>query len=138
MPVPVAYTESGFAAYLTSVLDKLADALDWDEGDPRVLEAVTDALLEYGTTDIATVTAPNDLRGLRALGRRAIWRAVVQATAGKYDFSDSDAKFTRSQIQEMALKALERAERDCAETVGTGLSVGRLTLDFLEPASPWG
>jgi hypothetical protein len=54
-------------------------------------------------------------RGLRALGRRAIWRAVVQHVASRYDFSDSDAKFTRSQVQAMALEAMRLAESDCLE-----------------------
>lgn len=115
MPVPTAYSEALFASYLHSVLDKLADALDWDASDPRVLEAVTDTLLEYGVSDIATITEGTDMRRLRALGRRAIWRAVVQATAGKYDFSDSDAKFSRSQVNEQAREMLKLAETDCLE-----------------------
>lgn len=137
MPLPTQYSEATFANYLASVPGELAPILGWDAGSVQVLEAVNDALLEFPTTDITTVTASADLRGLRALGRRAIWRAVVQDVAAKYDFRDSDATFSRSQMQAMAKAALEVAEHDCAETVGLGLSVGRMTLDFLEPASEW-
>lgn len=138
MPPPTAYSESIFADYLAGRLADLGPVLGWDAGSEAVIEAVNDALLEYGTTDISLVTGAANIKALRALGRRAIWRAVVQAVAGNYDFADSDAKFTRSQVQAMALEALKRAEADCAESVGIGLSVGRLTLDFLEPASEWG
>lgn len=137
MAIPGHYSEAIFSDYLANVLGELARILAWDAGSPSVQEAVNDALLRYGTADITTVTVPADLDALRALGRRAIWRAAADAVASKYDFRDSDATFSRSQMHAAAMKALERAERDCAETVGTGLSVGRLTLDFIEPASPW-
>jgi hypothetical protein len=115
MPAPTTYNEAGFASYLTSVLGELAAVIGWDAGSPQVREAVSDALLDLGVTSIGDVTTPSDIRGLRALGRRAIWRAVVQATAGKYDFSDSDAKFSRSQINSQALEALKIAAADCIE-----------------------
>lgn len=137
MPVPSQYSEAIFAADMVSWLADLAPVLGWSGGSPQVQQAVTTALLKYGTTDITTVTAPADIDALQALGRRAIWRAAVDGLASKYDFRDSDASFSRSQMQEMALEALARAERDVAETAGIGLSVGRLTLDFLEPASQW-
>ena len=115
MPVPTQYSEAVFADYLASVLGELGPIIGWDAGSVQVLEALNDTLLEFGTTDISTVVTPRDLLGLRALGRRAIWRAVVQAVSGKYDFSDSDAKFTRSQIQAMALESLKLAESDCLQ-----------------------
>lgn len=115
MPPPTQYSEAQFCDYLASVLHEVAPIIDWDAGSVQVLEAKNDALLELGQTDIALITSTKDLRGLRALGRRAIWRAVVQAVSAKYDFSDSDAKFTRSQIQAMALESLKLAESDCLE-----------------------
>src|SRR5690349_11002269 len=115
MPAPTSYTEAIFRDYLVGVLDELASIVGWDIGSPPVVEACNDALLELGVSDIATVTKPRDVLGLRALGRRAIWRAVVQAVSARYDFADSDAKFTRSQIQEMALESLKLAENDCLQ-----------------------
>lgn len=114
MPVPVVYSEAGFAAYLTSVLDTLADVLGWDAGDPRVQEAVADALLEYGETTIGNVTGTTNLLKLRALGRRAIWRAVAGATAGSYSFTDVAAqKFERQQVHDHAVKMRESADAEC-------------------------
>lgn len=115
MPVPTQYSESLFADYLASVLGELAPIIGWDAGSVQVIEASNDALLELGLAAIGEVTTARQIRGLRALGRRAIWRAVVQAVAGKYDFRDSDATFSRSQIQEMAREALKVAENDCLE-----------------------
>jgi len=118
MPVPTVYSEASFASYLTSVLDPLVDVLGWDEGDPRVREAVTDALLDYGTSTITTITAAADVRRLRALGRVAIWRAVVQATAGHYAFTDvGQQQFNRQQVNEQARAMLEIAEAD-ARAIG--------------------
>jgi hypothetical protein len=132
MPVPTQYTEVQLRNYLVAVLADVGTALGWDSGSVQVVEATNDALLEAGASDISIVT---DIRGLRALGRRAIWRAVVQATAGNYSFSTYEQRFDRQQVNEQAHKALELAEADCREAGGVGLSVGRLTLDFLEPAS---
>lgn len=124
MPAPAAYTEGVFAAYLTSVLGEVAPLLGWDQGAPAVQEAVADALLELGVSTIADVTTTFQIRGIRALGRRAIWRAVVQATAAKYDFSDSDARFSRSQINSQALEMLKVAEADCLQwTPGYAVNV---------------
>jgi hypothetical protein len=115
MPIPTQYGEATFADYLVSVLGEVASLLSWDAGSAQVQEAVADALLEAGESSIATITELVDVRRLRALGRRAIWRAVVQATAGKYDFRDSDASFTRSQIHSQAKDALALAETDALE-----------------------
>lgn len=119
MPVPITYSESIFADYLAGVLDELGPILGWDASSVAVIEAVNDTLLEYGGSQdapsIATITGGANIRHLRAFGRRAIWRAVLQGVAGKYDFRDSDATFTRSQIQAMAKVALELAEYECRE-----------------------
>jgi hypothetical protein len=115
MPLPSSYTELLFGDYLVNVLGEVASVLGWDAGSVQVLEATNDALLDLGLPDLATVTSARAFRGLRALGRRAIWRAVVQHVASRYDFSDSDAKFTRSQVQAMALEAMRLAESDCLE-----------------------
>lgn len=112
MPVVQSYSEASFRDYLFGVLDEVGGLLGWTSGSVAVQEALNDALLEYGTSDITTILGGTNLRHLRAFGRRAIWRAVVQATAGRYDFRDSDATFNRSQIQEQAREALKLAESD--------------------------
>ncbi len=122
MPVPTSYTEAAFADYLASVLGDLAGALGWDAGSTQVIEAVNDALLESDTSNIASVT---DIRGLRALGRRAIWRAVVQATAGNYSFATYEQRFDRQQVNEQAREMLKIAEGDCQ---ALGLAVDDLVF----------
>jgi hypothetical protein len=113
MPVPTSYSESQFAAYLVTTLDTLEQVLNWDQGDPRVREAVADALLDYGVSDIADAT---DIRKLRALGRRAIWRAVANATAGFYAFTDvGQQQFSRQQIHDHAVAMLKQAEVESLE-----------------------
>jgi hypothetical protein len=112
MPPPTSYTESIFADYLVSALGSVAGSLGWTAGSPQVQEAVADALLDLGSASIASVTTPFQIRGLRALGRLAIWRAVVQAVAGNYAFSGDGATFQRDQVQKQALQALELAETE--------------------------
>ncbi len=119
MPVVTQYSESIFSDYMFSVLGEVGSMLNWTPGSPAVQEALNDALLDYGETTITNIVGTSGLKGtnalrrLRALGRRAIWRAVVQATAGKYAFSDESASFHREQINEMAREALKIAELDC-------------------------
>jgi hypothetical protein len=113
MPVPTSYSESQFAAYLVTTLDTLEQVLNWDQGDPRVREAVSDALLDYGVSDITEAT---DIRKLRALGRRAIWRAVANATAGFYAFTDvGQQQFSRQQIHDHATAMLKQSETEALE-----------------------
>lgn len=114
MPVPTQYSEAIFADYLTSVLGSLADVLGWTAGSPAVQEAISDALLEYGETTISSVTGTANLLKLRALGRRAIWRAVAAATVGNYSFTDvAQQQFSREQVHEHAVKMLEAADVEC-------------------------
>lgn len=122
MPAPAVYSEILFADYLTGQIQQVAAALGWDAGSAQVREAVNDALLDLDKTDIASAT---DIRGLRALGRRAIWRAVVQATTSNYSFTDvAQQKFDRQQVNTQAQAMLKIAEADCqALGVGTDSSV---------------
>jgi hypothetical protein len=137
VPVATQYTEGAFAEYLVSVLDGLASTLDWNSGDPRVQEALADALLEYGDTTIGNISGTDNLRKLRALGRRAIWRAVVQASVGHYSFTDvAQQKFSREQVNEQARKMLELAELDCrAAGADAGYAVSLVSIS--RPHDPY-
>lgn len=115
MPAPTAYSESVFADYLTTVLGNFADVLGWSPGSPQVQEALADTLLEYGETTIGNIVGIRHIRRVRALGRRAIWRAVVQATAADYTATDNNQTLEREQLQKQSLKALELAEYECRE-----------------------
>src|SRR4051812_31054161 len=113
MAVPTVYTTTSLAVYLKYVPGDLLDVLGWDTDSPQVQEAVNDALLEYGETDVASISGTDAVRRLRALARRAIWRAIVQATANWYSITDNGQKLERQQVNDQALKALEQADIDC-------------------------
>lgn len=121
MPPVTVYSEATFADYLYGRLGEVGGMLGWTAGSEPVMEALNDALYEYGETTIANIIGSDGLKGtnalrrLRALGRRAIWRAAVQATAGKYEFGDAGQTFNRAQIHEHAKAALELAETECRE-----------------------
>jgi hypothetical protein len=114
MPVPTVYTtEVDLGLYMISQLDAVGETLGWTSRDMVVSEAVTDALLDYGETSIGLITGTTNLRKLRALARRAIWRAVVQTTTDYYSIADNGQRLERHQVNDQARKSLEMAEYDC-------------------------
>jgi hypothetical protein len=140
MPPPTVYSEAIFSDYLFGVLGEVGPMLGWTAGSPAVQEALNDTLLEYGETIIANIISTNGVQGtrqirrLRALGRRAIWRAVVQATTGKYAFSDAGQSFHREQINEMAREEFKIAQTDCLE-FDPMYAVGIVSVN--RPADPY-
>lgn len=133
MAVPTSYTDLTFAAYLATQVEQVAGPLGWDVGSVQVLEAVNDALLDLGVSDIASVT---DIRGLRALGRRAIWRAVVQATSGNYAFTDvAQQTFNRQQVNAQAREMLKIAESDC-EALGLSAAASVAAVKIYRVSRP--
>lgn len=127
MPIPTAYTEEDLAQFAVLQLGDLATALGWVAEDPRVQEAVTDALLAYGVTLMAEAT---DVGKLRAHARVAIWRAVARATAGYYRFGADQMSFDRQQVHAQAVRMLAEAERE-AGAVGAGPSLVVTSVDYV-------
>lgn len=131
MVAPAVYSESQFADYLWSQLGQVGDVLGWDAGSVPVIEAVNDAMLD---AEVATIGNAADIRELRALGRRAIWRAVVQATTGNYAFSQGDQTFNRQQVNAQAREMLKLAEAECqllgAGIVGDIVTISRVTRPY--------
>jgi hypothetical protein len=119
MAAPVVYSEATLANYLASQIEQVAGALGWDAGSVQVIEAVNDALLDMSVTDISSVT---DIRGLRALGRRAVLRAAEFAFVNNYGFTDvAQQTFNRQHVPDNLRKALDRAESEC---LALGLGAG--------------
>lgn len=116
MPVPTSYTEATLAAFQVDALGNLATALGWTAATSAVVEAVTDTLLAYGVSDVATAA---DIPRLRALARVAIWQAVARATAGYFKFAVETLSFDRDQVHDHALAMIAEAERE-AGWVGAG------------------
>jgi hypothetical protein len=125
MPVPTSYTEPAFGRYMLSVIDQVGVTLGWDVTDLVVQEAVSDALLDYGDDPIGDITGSTNIRKLRALGQRAIWRAVVHATSDYYSITDNGQRLDRQQVNEQARKSMLLAQELC-DTVGatTGWTMG--------------
>lgn len=105
MPVPSVYTEEQLMAYMRTVLGATATVLGWTDLSPYQ-EPLNETLLAYGVDSIANAT---DIQKLRALARVAVWRAVVDATAGNTDFRMGDQSITSSQIHAQATQNLRRA-----------------------------
>jgi hypothetical protein len=112
MAAPTVYTEKTLADFMQATLADLATTLGWTTTPDDYQEAVNEALLTYGTSAISTITGTTNIRKLRAIARVQVWRQVVAAVAGDYDFEADGAKFDRSQVQEMARQALALAEVD--------------------------
>jgi len=119
MPVPTAYTEPALGRYMLSVIDQVGVTLGWDVTDLVVQEAVTDALLDYGDVPIASIAGSTEIRKLRALGQRAIWRAVVNTTSDYYSILDNGQKLERQQVNAQARQSLVLAESLCDQVGAT-------------------
>jgi hypothetical protein len=114
MPFPTTYTEKSLAEYMHTMLGKVAKALDlhFDSSGPGdYAEAVNDALLAYGTNDIATIIDVAGIQKIRALARVAAWQYVVANFAALYDFSADGASYNRSQLFKNAQESLKAAEQ---------------------------
>lgn len=117
MAAPTVYTEASLAEFMhIGVLKAVATVLGWSVGAGSYAEAVNEAVLSYfaGTGDIAAAT---DIRRLRAVARCEAWRAVVEETVSDFDYTADKATYKRSQINDQARRALERAERELAALI---------------------
>lgn len=132
MAIPTSYSEETLKAFMLAALSNLGAALGLTASSFN--EAVNDALLAYGVTDIAQAT---DIAKLRALARVAAWQVAVSAAAGDYDFSADGGNYRRSQLHEQARKGLAAAEADAAVYSGENqATVGLMIWD--DPYQPLG
>src|SRR5690349_20973513 len=113
MPVPSSYTEKPLAEYMHVKLGNVAKALDLHfppDGPGDYAEAVTDALLAYGTEDVSAISGSTGIQKVRALAMVAAWRHVVTNFAALFDFSADGASYNRSQLFKQAKESLQLAE----------------------------
>ncbi len=102
MAIPTSYTEQSLMNYMHEALSGVGDVLGFDPPHAYA-EPVNEALLVYGTDDIATVTGATNIRKLRAIARVEAWRKVMATTSGDYDFRREDgAQYSRSQAYAQA------------------------------------
>ena len=119
MAYPASYTEQSLAEYMHATLGAMATRLGWEVEDGRYDEAVNEAVAAYGSDDVEGITGRDNLRKLRALARREVWRAVVQSVAAYYEFSTDGQSFKPNQMSQQAQAALAQAEADCV-ALGAG------------------
>lgn len=77
MPTPTSYTELSLKEYLHGCTQRAGLNLGWSVADGSYDETVADTELTLGTA----VTETTNIRALRAVARRELWRAVMQATS---------------------------------------------------------
>lgn len=115
MAVPTSYTEQSLMNYMHEALSGVGDVLGFDP--PHAYdEAVNEALLVYGETDITAVSGARNIRKLRAVARVEAWRKVMAATAIDYDFRREDgAQYSRSQMHAQAKANFAQALKEARE-----------------------
>lgn len=112
MSTPDPTPAEALAMSLHARLGPLAAVLGWSVEGGSYAGIIADALLDAGW---ASVDEADDPRKLRALARRALWRAAVEALAAHVDLTTPEGLSVReSGLQAQALAALELAERDAA------------------------
>lgn len=109
MPVPTVYSEAQLQQYMLAQTGNLGTVLGLSASD--FVEAVTDALIAYGVTAIASAT---DIAKLRALATLAAWQVAVQKAAGYMEFTADGSSFKANQIHQQALASLAQAEQTAA------------------------
>jgi hypothetical protein len=135
MSIPASYTETTLATYMHTILGPVAATLGWSVAAGSYDEPVNEALAAYGVDDIADISGRANITKLRALARREVWRAVMQATASHYDVKADGANRSRSQIHTQAKAAYELACID-ALSYDPAYIVGVTTVDYADPYLP--
>jgi len=126
--MPTAYTETQLAQYMDNILGPVADAMGWVVVDGDYDEAVISSILTYGVDDVSTVSGSDNITKLRAIARVEAWRAVRDATAGHYDFSDGGVSLKRSQMHAQAVTSMLSAE---AEAMQFGVYGNEVYIDTI-------
>jgi len=138
---PTVYTEATLATFMLAELGDVAGVLAWT-GQANVQEAINEALLVYGVSAIADAT---DIPKLRTLARREAWRRAVSSLLTRYDFSNPEGEYKRSQMVKAAATSLAQAEADAMPydpNIGAAIitaiehSADPYTLDASEWAVP--
>jgi hypothetical protein len=130
MALPTTYTEFALASYMLATLGEVAGMLS--VGELELSEAVNDALLAYGASNIAQAT---DIPRLRMAARVAAWRTALAHASTLYQFSADGATYNRQQMVEHIRAMLQLEESNAAAMgVGTGgVWATTLTLRMDDP-----
>jgi len=136
MAAPASYTETTFKTYLHGRLGSLADAFQWTVAGGNYDEAVNDALLAYGESDITQITTAMNINLLRAYGRYFLWKSVAEATVNEIDYThaDSGATYKHSQIHKQAKEMMQTAAAEIAALGGdvSGYQVEAYSIEYTD------
>lgn len=138
MPTPTVYTELTLAAFMKTQLEEVADLIGWQATNPvagsHYEEPVNETMLSYGQADIVNAI---DIRKIRSLARREIWRAVMQSTAGNYRFGSDREMYFRNQIYDHAKAQFSLASIDASiyDTFDPRYRVA--VIDLIDIQSPY-
>lgn len=131
MAAPTAYaTEDEFATYLHGVLgdDDVARQLGWSVTGGDYGEAIDEALLRLGADAITEFSGRQEMRKLRAVGRRELWRLVAQRTAGNHDSETEGGTTSYSQVHKQAVTMFKIADAEMVEVLAAADASGDRVL----------
>lgn len=130
MPLPTSYTEADLATLMHTTLGATATALGYaapSGGSTGVYaEAVYDALIAYGVSDIASAT---DVPKIRAAAAVAAWRKATNDATAKIQFGGDGQSFADQQVYDHAVRQMAAAEV-ALMALGGGVAVGVTKLRF--------
>jgi hypothetical protein len=121
MSAPTVYTEKTLADFMAAELGKVATLLGYAVGAADAgsyQEAVNEALLWYGVTNVSQATV---ILKIRAMARVEAWRKAANDLTTSYKFSSPDGSFERQDVYNHALINLDRALVLAAEYDTTGV-----------------
>ena len=114
MALPTSYDETSLSVFMLLSTRAVANALCWGVDDYS--EAINEALITYGVSDVADAT---DIPRLRAIAKVSAWKAIVDATVTDIQFAADGASFSTQQRHAQAVAALSRAQNELALVLGT-------------------
>ncbi len=128
MPTPTSYDEQALADFMHDVLgaDEVARDLNWSVPEGDYDEAVTETMLALGVESLGDVSGLENIRRLRAIARREVWRTVMQRTAHKTDTNTEGGNEAHSQLHTHARRMFEMA----------AVLVGDAYTDAVRPLPP--
>lgn len=130
MTPPTIYTEATLAAFMIAELGQTGSALGLTNA-ASFTEAVNDAMVEYGVTDISTAT---NIKKIRAIAKYMAWKTAMTTVASDYNYSEGVASFSRGSMIDSISKRLSLAEQEAMPYLST-YTIGTATLDF--PQNPY-
>ncbi|MCB0106903.1 MAG: hypothetical protein KDE53_13370 [Caldilineaceae bacterium] len=132
MAIPTSYTESELRTYMLGVVSAVANALGWTATD--FAEAVNDALSTYGVSDITEAT---NIAKLRSIAKVEAWRAIAGATVADFQFSADGGSYSRQQMHQQAVAALQRAEAEAVDRGYIDVTAPAITLGAVQHSDPY-